>query len=62
MIPLENFPEHQVQVLQDIYQICLGIKSNKEKYININKAYTTIGAALFTGLKIKRSNAKGIPG
>ena len=49
MIAPENFPEKQVQVLKDIYQICLGIKSNKDEYINTNKAHTTIGAAIFYG-------------
>ncbi len=49
MITPENFPVKQVQVLKDIYQICLGIKSNKDEYTNINKAHTTIGAAIFDG-------------
>ena len=49
MITPENFPVKQVQVLKDIYQICLGIKSNKDEYTNTNKAHTTIGAAIFDG-------------
>ncbi len=39
----------QLGVLEDIHQICLGIKSRKDEYKNINKAYTVIGAAIFYG-------------
>ena len=34
-------------------------KSNKEKYININKAYTTIAAALFYGPKNQKIQCQG---
>ena len=44
-----KFSCETIQVLKDIYQICLGIKSNKDEYINTNKAHTTIGAAIFDG-------------
>ena len=49
----------QDEILLDLYQICLGIKSNKKEYKNIYKAYSVIGAAIFYGPKNTKLQLKG---
>tara|TARA_B100001250_G_scaffold161765_1_gene138950 strand:+ start:153 stop:581 length:429 start_codon:yes stop_codon:yes gene_type:complete len=56
---LSEVSKKQIEILKDIYNICLGIKSNKNKYKNINKAYSVIGAAIFYGPRNQKIQCKG---
>jgi len=49
-----RFRPAQVERLLDIHQICLAIKARHSVYLDKERAYTVIGAALFYGPK-KRS-------
>jgi hypothetical protein len=54
-----NVPSRQVEILKDIYYICLGVKSNSHQYLHPSKAHTTIGAAIFYGPKNQMLQCKG---
>lgn len=59
MLNSSDFPSRQVEILRDIYYICLGVKSNHHRYLHPNKAHTTIGAAIFYGPKSQALQCKG---
>ena len=42
-----KFNRSQIERLQDIHQICMAIKTRHDAYIDKERAYTVIGAAIF---------------
>ena len=54
-----NILNKQDEILNDLYNVCLGIKSKKAEYKNFYKAYSVIGAAIFYGPKKTKIQLKG---
>ena len=55
----EKFRLEQIERLRDIHQICLAIKTRHDLYIDRERAYTVIGAAIFYGPKKKSVQFRG---
>jgi hypothetical protein len=54
-----KFSRSQIERIQDIHQICLAVKARHDAYIDKERAYTVIGAAIFYGPKKKSVQCQG---